>query len=616
MSKLSKKYDDKTILFRTATIKREAVNEENRTVRISFSSEDPYERWGEVEILGHGKEEVDMEFMGSGSAPFLDGHDSRKQIGVIEKAWIGDDKKGRADVRFSKNTAADEVFNDIVDGIRKNISVGYEVDSYVLESELEGVRTYRAVKWTPLEASSVSIPADRTVGVGRSKTEKTKIEVVTMTPEEIAAQKAEDERKLAVIQKETRDKELHRIQEITAIGNHKSGDFKADANEAIANGMSVDKFRALVMDKINAAASKRSVVDPDPKIGMGPNDIKRYSFLNLIRAMATGNWKGAEFERECSEAFEKRTGRMAKGFFVPSDMFTAGAILNERHAKILAQRDLNTGTGSEGGYLVAEELLSSSFIDLLRNRALVMAAGARTLTDLQGDIDIPKQTGGATSYWLGAEGDDVTESQQALGQVRLSPNTVGLLTDMTRRFMLQSSISAEAFVRDDFINAAALAIDAAAINGSGAAGEPLGILNTTGIGSVTLNATNAPDWGDIVDLETAVLIDNALMGSLSYMTNATISGAMKQTAKDSGSGLFLMAGTESNGYQVGITQQVPAKHIIFGNWNDLIIAFWSGLDITVDTSTLSASGGTRIVAFQDLDLKVRHAESFADGYKV
>ena len=257
-------------------------------------------------------------------------------------------------------------------------------------------------------------------------------------------------------------------------------------------------------------------------------------------SMSSGDWRDAEFERECSQAFEEKTGRRAKGCFIPADMLEAGAFIREEHLT----RDLVTGVGSQGGYTVAEQLLASSFIDLLSNQALVMAAGARVLDSLVGDIDIPKQTGGATAYWVSA-GSDITESQQAFGQIRMSPKTVGCLTDLTRRFIMQTSLSAEAFVRMDFARSMALKIDEAAINGAGSAGEPLGILNVSGIGSVTLNATNSPDWGDIVDLETAVLADNALTGSLSYMTNATIAGNMKQTAKDAGSGLFLEIGRAS-----------------------------------------------------------------------
>ena len=608
--------------FRSLVIRRDAINTDDRTVELSFSSEEPYERWFGWEILGHKKGEVDLSWINGGTAPFLDGHDSRRQIGVILKAWVDKEtNKGRALVKFSKSAAADEVFQDIIDGIKQNVSVGYEVKSMKLisESEEQG-NSYRVDGWTPLEASVVSIPADRTVGTQKSG-ETTTIKIkkgqeakkMELTEQEKAELKAKEEARIAAAVKDASEREVHRVREIMALGNHKAGDFRELAIKAVEDKMPLDDFRKMILEKI---ADGKSVVNtkPDQSLGLGKQEIKRYSFMNLIRALASGDWSNAGFEKECSQAFEKRNKRTAKGIFIPSDMFAGGAFFNGDMVRTLV-RDLNTGVGSAGGYLVAEELATASFIELLRNRAMVLNAGAIVLSDLDGDIDIPKMTGGATAYWLGQEGDDVTESQQSLGQVRMSPKTVGVLTDITRRMMIQSSISAEAFVRNDFMNAIALKIDAAAINGSGAAGEPRGILNTTGIGSVTLTTANTPIWSEIVGLETAVAVDNALIGNLSYMTNATIAGNMKVTDKASGAARFLLEDGRTNGYPVGMTNQVPAKHIIFGNFADLIVGYWSGLDVTVDKSTLSASGGTRIVAFQDVDVAVRNAESFADGYK-
>jgi HK97 family phage major capsid protein len=145
--------------------------------------------------------------------------------------------------------------------------------------------------------------------------------------------------------------------------------------------------------------------------------------------------------------------------------------------------------------------------------------------------------------------------------------------------------------------------------------EPLGILNTTGIGSVTLDAANTLDWGDVVDMETAIAIDNALVNSLAYVAPATICGNMKKSEKVGNTAKFIMEGGRVNGYPCMMSNQVTAGHIIFGNWRDLVIGEWSGVDVNVDIATLSKSGGIRVVVIQDVDVAVRHPESFADGYK-
>jgi HK97 family phage major capsid protein len=343
---------------------------------------------------------------------------------------------------------------------------------------------------------------------------------------------------------------------------------------------------------------------PDPSIGLSEKEVKRFSFMKLVRALADpAKADEAGFELECSRAFEDKTGKTAKGAYIPHDV-----LANEGYL----QRDLATNVGTTGGYLV--ETTTGSFIEMLRNSAAVMRLGTRVLTGLVGDIDIPKQTGGATAYWVN-EGADLTESQQTLGQIRMSPKTIGCYTDITRRMMLQSSVDVENFVRQDFALQMGIAIDLGALTGDAASGEPRGLLNVSGIGSVTLNAANTPDWGDIVDLETAIATDNALFGSLAYLTNATIVGNMKQTEKASSTGKFIYEDGMLNGYPCELSNNVTAKYILFGNWADMIIAMWSGLDVTVDTNSLSTSGGTRIVCFQDIDVAVRHAESFASGYK-
>lgn len=345
---------------------------------------------------------------------------------------------------------------------------------------------------------------------------------------------------------------------------------------------------------------------PDnPDIGMEDDDIRRYSLVRAIRAAASGDWSDATLEQEASRATAEHLGMEPEGFFVPHDW------IDSQRSQRREGRDLEVGTPSAGGYTVQEDVLTSSFIDLLRNRMVVQQAGARVLTGLVGDLAIPKQTGGATAYWVG-EGGAPTESQQQVGQVALTPKTVGAYTDFSRRLMLQSSLSVEGFVREDLAATLQLAVDLAALHGSGAANEPLGVENVTGIGAP---GTAAATWELVVDLETEVAVDNADVGRLAYITNATVRGALKQAERATNTGLFIwdmMAGnTPVNGYPAWVTNQVTSNNIFFGNWADLIIGFWSGLDILVDPYTHSTSGTIRVVALQDVDVAVRHAESFA-----
>lgn len=368
----------------------------------------------------------------------------------------------------------------------------------------------------------------------------------------------------------------------------------------------IEREERLAQAEGSLAANSRQ---PSAQIGMSTSEVARYSLVRALRAAAQNDWRGAELEREASLAVAKQLRRDPQGFFVPADW---------------AQRDLTVGTNTAGGHTVATELLAQSFIDLLRNRMVVRQAGATVLSDLQGNIAIPRQTGGATAYWV-AENGAPTESAQAFDQVALSPKTVGAFTDISRRLLMQSSLDVENFVRTDLATVLALAIDLGSLHGSGSSNQPTGVAATSGIGSVA-GGTNglAPAWSHLVSLETEVAIDNADINRLAYITNAKVRGKLKQVEKASNTGLFLWAdGAQPiNGYPAYISNQVSSaltkgsssgvcSAIFFGNWADLIIALWGGLDILVDPYTGSTAGTVRVVALQDVDIAVRHPESFA-----
>ena len=403
--------------------------------------------------------------------------------------------------------------------------------------------------------------------------------------------------------------EQKRTQEIIAMGEQFKA-YGADgvAAECLRNGKSVDETRAALMTQIGTRAL------PSADIGMTQEEARSFSFVRAIQAavlIKDGKFSQARdiggFELDASDAVAKKMGRESRGFFVPNEV---------------QKRDLLVGTPTAGGNTVATDLLASSFIDLLRNKMAVTGLGAKFLTGLVGQIAIPRQTAGATAYWV-AENGAPTESQQAFDQVTMTPKTLGAFTDITRKLLLQSSIDVEGLVRNDLATVIAMAIDLAAINGSGASNQPTGILNTAGIGSVA-GGTNGliPTWGNLVDLESQVAVANADLGALGYLTNAKVRGKLKQVSKVSGQNGFIWEDGTVNGYATGVSNQVPSNltkgtasgicsAILFGNFADLIIGQWGNLDIMVDPYTGSTAGTVRVVALQDVDVAVRHAESFA-----
>ena len=591
--------DKSDIVYRTLDLSRASyIDEENRRVRIGVSSEEPVERDFGMEIISHSEEDIDTSFIGSGRSPLLLDHDMKKQIGVVERYEIDSaTKSAKAIVRFGRSELAEEIYQDVRDGIRQNISVGYKINGMERMKEMKDDRPMFRVRTTPLEVSVVSIPADSSseVGVGRSqdKQKQTTIKVNTMTEEVKNEINLDEVREQSVA--EAKAEFVRNSKEIMDLAvRHNRRDL---ADKAIQDGNSVEEFRGILLDQI---ATDKPLETPE--IGMTKKEVRQFSIMKAINALANPTdrqaQREAEFEFECSEEASKHYGRTAQGIMLPPEVMSNWNT-----------RDLNA---SDDAGLVGQDFRPESFIDALRNASAVMPL-ATNLNGLQGDVKIPKKTSAASAAFISAEGGASGESEMVIGSVTMSPKTVGVHTDVTRQLMLQSSLDVENLIRDDLAKSMAIAIDDGALEGSGSSGNPTGITNTSGINTVSLSSAAAPTFAEMVSIETSVAVDNALVGDLAYIINPTNYGTLKTTAKDSGSGLFVAENNMVNGYPVVISNQLTANNYVFGNFNDLLIGFFGGLDITVDPYSNSTSGTVRIVALQSVDVAVRHAVSFCNA---
>ena len=563
---------------------------EDRTYEFPFSSEFPVARYFGNEILSHEDEAADLSRLNDG-APLLFNHDPDRVIGVVERAYIdGDKRRGYARVRFSRNSFAQEILSDVKDGVLRNVSFGYSIDK--MEERNGG--DFVATSWSPYEVSVVSIPADSSVGIGRSlKTKPAASAAPTPDPLPPMENTTPD---LAVVRSEAAEAERTRIADISALtSKHNMDDL---GRQLIEGGRSLDEARAAVLDKMNI--HQEPVTMSAAEIGLSAQESRKFSFLRAINYLANPTDRSAReaaaFEIEASDAAAAKLGRQSRGITIPQDVL---------------RRDLNVGTASAGGNLVATDLDAGSFIDLLRNASALDQAGATVLTGLTGNVAIPRQSGAGTAYWV-AESGAPTESQQTVDQVSLTPKTVAAFTDYSRRLMLQSSIDVENMIRTDLATVLALKIDLAGLYGTGSNSEPLGLKLTTGVGTENFGLAT-PTFAEVVALESDVATANALAGSPVYLMNAAMRGGLKTQAKDTGSGLFVMEGDLVNGYRGVLSNQVASGDLWFGNFADLIIGYFSGLDLMVDPYTHSTSGTVRVVAMQDVDIAVRHPESFTRG---
>jgi len=593
------------IMHRAFAISATPVDEAERRVQIAVSSEEPVERQFGIEVLKHTRDAINLDFFDGGRAPLLLDHDPRQQIGVVENTDI-DEGAGRlrATVRFSKSALGEEVFRDVLDGIRSNVSVGYRIENMVSDEKDDGAGVTRFVvdSWTPVETSIVSIPADTSVGVGRSAPiPNIKSEAKDMTETVI------DEGAVrAAAADEARADERKRVREISALaGRHQLKDI---GDKAIDDGTGIDEFRAQVL---NAIGDAKPLYTPADQPDISEKEQRDFSLVRAIRAAANGDWSDAGYEREVSSEIARNTGREPKGFYVPAEGW--------------GQRNIIVGTNADGGFMKGTDHLGSEFIAALRGRLEVAGLGARIMTGLQGDVAIPKISAGGTAGFVG-EGSSVSEVNQTFAQVSLAPKTLGTMTDISRKLAYQSDPSAEAIIRDDLMGAVAAKIEDVCIEGDGS-NEPTGVTKTSGIGSVAIGTNGgAPTWASVTALVKEVEQDNAaLTDNQGFLTNPKVKHKLGGTAKVGSSDSVMILDDpwdQLYGYPIRFTTHVPSdltkgstsgtcSAMIFGDWSNLLIGFWSGMDVLVDPYTGGPAGNIRILVHQDLDVGVRHAQSFA-----
>ena len=436
-------------LNRHMNFERDQVDEETRTVTLSFSSEAPVERFFGTEVLSHSPEAVDLTRLNARAA-LLGNHDLNDQIGVIESARI-ENGRGIATVRFSKSERGELFFRDLLDGIRSGVSVGYTIEEMQEKSD----RVFEATRWSPHVISMVSTPADFSVGVSRSDAVQgdNLTRVIKLIKED---PKMEDQKiDIEFVKNEAREAALKEEQLRVRTINEMAKDapyLRELADKALNDGFALDHFQRLAFDatKTELARKPEAADIASPlNVDLSRSEKESYSLLRAISASASGDWSKAGLEREISETIAQRSGASNGGFYMPSDM-------------AWGRRDLTVGTNNAGGFLVGTEHDGASFIDALRAAMVTTRLGIRVMSNLQGNVAIPKLSTGSSTYWVAEDGAP-TEGQPVFASVSLTPKNLASFVQISRNLLVQSDPSVEAVIQDDITKAIAVAIDAAAL---------------------------------------------------------------------------------------------------------------------------------------------------------
>ncbi len=649
------KAEKPTMLFRTAAIERAALNLESREIPLSFASEQPVARmdWetGQTyqEVLDCSSEKsADFSRLNGGGA-LLREHRRDQQIGVVvpgsAKLDLAD-KKARCVVRLSRSPLGETEFQDIKDGIRTLVSVGYNTGRELSREKRDGVEV-RRFEFTPYEVSTVSIPADTSVGVGREGLQtpdhrlKTDLpvdapalpDVTQLTPEQKTALRAKlmeptapivlDEPKIrsaAIGDEKKRSKEILASLE-AYVKDHGTKDegklgekLRTLANECLfgENPTSIGEFQRRAMEEVIKAKPAKQVRMAD--LGYDERERNSYSIVRAIQNCLKRDAKVPDPDTIEGDAHVRMSkldlGFSPAGFLVPADANINPRSLS-RSERVRMQRDLIATNFGSGGATVATELLLP-VIEILRNMMITDRLGVRTLSGLQGNVVIPRQTAAATAYSV-SEIAALTLSTQVLDQIAMTPHRVGAYNQYSKQLLLQSSMDVENFIRDDLLQVIAIDWDRLTLNGQGAASEPLGILNTPGIGSITFGA--AATYAKLVAMETAVNVQNVPEDTRGYATSSAAKGVLKSAAKLLVGATTVAAEPIWNGDRVNDSpafgsQQVPNNLMLYGRWSDCIKCLWGGFDIVVNPFTLDTNAEVRITMNTWGDVVLRHAQSF------
>jgi HK97 family phage major capsid protein/HK97 family phage prohead protease len=605
---------------RTFSIQTKADKDTGLT-EIAFSSEEPYERYFGSEVLDHDPQSVRLDRLNNGAAVLVN-HDTNDQVGVVATgtARVDADKRGRAAVRFSRSARGREIEQDVEDEIRTLVSVGYRINKYeVMEREGQS-DLVRVTDWQPYEISLVAIPADATVGVGRSAEQHTKTvtgqkpEITLERVKEIIMDKVEETKQetpeFDVVAERTkiRTEETKRTNSIRAMADtHKLDDL---GRQGVDEGWTAAEFNTKALEEVGKRNNKvRSESPYDGEVDLSNKERSGFSMIKLMDAISNPNDRAAQsragLELEVSAESQRSFGSdfACRGEFVPDSLLGG-------------QRTLSAGTATDGAELVANNLLSGSYIDVLRNASSVTQAGMTILSGLVGTVDIPRQTSGAASGWISAEDGDAPGGEPQFDQVSLAPKDLACHTQVTRRLLQQSTPGIEGIVVSDLAKAQALGIDLAALYGTGSSGQPKGISLQTGINVLDLAAAK-PTYVELVNMVAQVMADNAITGNPRWIIEANGWEALSTTPKQ-GSGVegnfILNDSGKIVGYSHINSNQVTDEHYFFGDFSQLLMGEWGGLEMNVDPYTNALKGRIAYITFKTVDIAVRQPTAFCHAH--
>lgn len=575
------------------------------------------------EILVHTRDAVDLS---RAPLPIIATHKSNQvNVGIVDGLVVANGKL-RGVARFGTRPEAVGYRDDVLAGIIRAVSAGYARIHAMVRAD--GVLV--TDRWMPTHAAMVAEPADIGAGFYRAQGDASpdfvieREEPAQVTRAAVVAEvpPAEPANHTGAIMAEVitapagtsaepqptaMEFERQRKEAIINLCKANNIDERVQINW-ITRGTSLD----VIAREILEIAQERSKTETaQSAIGLSRGDTNRFSLFRAIRALHFGArdpkvLQEAAFEIECSSQVAKQLGRgQTSNILVPAE------ILSRPIAPEAAQRAMATVPGSKGGYMVNVE--NGGFIEILRNRSVAFRMGARQLSGLTGNLFFPRQTGKSSVTWQGGDGATVTATDQALGQLSMTPKTAIVITDVSEQFLRQANPSAEQFVFADLAAVVAIdGVDNAVINGTGGA-QPIGIKNTSGITS-SQDASSAT-YAKILAFVSTAGASNAIRGNPGFVTTTAGAARLMQVQRFTSTDTPVWEGSMLDGSLVGFnamsSEQLASGNLIFGSWDEVVIGDWGVLELAMDNGgTRFNNGQVGLRALWMVDVMVRYPQAF------
>jgi HK97 family phage major capsid protein len=576
-------------LQREMMVDDKSIDKEKCYAEFSVSSETPVLRWFGYEILDHSDTSIRMGRLSDGAA-HRDGHYG-DQIGVIEKAWLDPaERKLRVGVRFSQNTArAVEIFKDVYDGIRRNVSIDYEINEIRFEKEENDISYYRVTDWEPIHTCSTPDGADQHVGVGRSKDIEADINGSDinilinnnrgknpMTEEEKkqaeeAVKAAQAEAKRSAAEKETLRIKGIRMMAHDLQRNIPGVKLEDEAEKFIQQDKTEIDFYNFCREKMRDPEAVRT---PETHIDLSENDKKRYNLARAILAQSEGKADTLGIEKEVSDTLKKTVNSSSRGLLIPTNLMTIGGARNVRGKRAAS---FNYSTPAQGGNAVNEEPIAQSFIEYLHNNLVALQAGVVFMPGMTGEVPFIRELDQMIASWI-AESATYSATGITYSRVVSTPKHIAAKTSLSRQMLLQSPYVNEPYVNRKLFGAISRGIDRDLFYGPGTTGRVAGVKNISGVHG-TVGA--AFDRSRAIAMKSAILADNAEIGSVCFCANPVTAGVLQDKPIADNYPAFLL--NDDNvmvGRPLCESNQIDEGDLFYGVWSALYLLEWGYLDVS------------------------------------